>query len=118
MKNLVQDHTKSGVLDWTNAGSAVAAGDLVLVSAEVAAAAMVDIGNGASGSVLVKGRIKGAKATGGGSGWVIGTPLKVASNVISASAATEVVHGYAASAAADGDATAEIELLPMGYLPA
>lgn len=114
MKNLVQSFDKSDTLNWTNAGSAVAAGDAVLVSAAVAAIAAVDIANGASGTVVTRGRFTIPKATGGGTGFPQGTPVTIAAGMGALALAGEDVHGYATEAAADGDATFEIELAATG----
>lgn len=51
MKNFIQNGER---ITWTNAGTAVAAGDLVKIGVRIGVAA-VDIANGASGAVAMSG---------------------------------------------------------------
>jgi len=117
-KNIKHEGGPGSVMPWTNnTGSAVAAGAVVALK-HCVGIALVDIANGAVGSVAVGGVVTGvAKAT--GHAWAQGEKLNwdVSASAFDYSGATpatgDITGGAVAwLAAASGDTTGDVKLTP------
>lgn len=107
-KTYIQD---GDVINYQNGtGSAIASGAIVKIGALVGIA-LVDIANGATGSVMLEGVFKVAKAT--GAAWAQGDQLywdATAGNFTKTSTSNTAA-GHAFEPAASGDAVGYIRLL-------
>lgn len=102
----------AGTISYTNAGSAIQSGDPVIIGTTVGVA-LVDIGEGETGSVAIEGAFELAKANAKiDQGTAVN--LTSAKNVTSAAAGANGVTGFgiAITDAAAGDATVVVKLTP------
>ena len=110
---MAQNFKEEGqVLQYTNSGSAIASGDVVIIGS-LAGVALVDIANGATGSVRIDGVFEVAKTT--GTAYVQGDELFWNTGTAKATkTATDYPLGIAFEAAASGDALCLVKLAGSG----
>lgn len=108
-------HQNGAILDHTNSGSAISAGDVVVIG-DCVGIALVDIASGASGAVAIEGVHAVTKVA--GTAWAQGDKIDYDASAsgfdIGVTAASGDVEdcGVAALAAASGDTTAYLKLTP------
>jgi len=106
MKNYVQP---GDVLDYTNAGAALAAGAGVLIGVRLGVA-MGDIATGATGSIRVKGVVNLPKNTTDVMAQGAALYWDNTNKRLTTTTTSNTLAGYAADPAANGDATVNIAL--------
>lgn len=115
--NIIHEGNAGNVVTWTNGGTAVLAGAIVVLT-NCIGIALVDIANGASGAVAIEGVVSGMpKVT--GNAWEQGEKLNwdvsaAAFDYSGATPATGDITGGAIAwaAAASADTTGTIKLTP------
>lgn len=110
---MAQRLSEGNTIPHTPSGSAVTAGDVVVVG-DLVGVAPSDIADGAAGALQIEGEFSFPKATGGGSGIAAGAVVywdvaeAVAKTADEAGANKQI--GYVTTAAADADATVRVKL--------
>lgn len=111
MKNFIKP---GKIISYTNGGSAINSGDVVVISGVGVGIATGDIANGAEGELLMEGIVSVTKNA--GSPISFGVPLfwDAGSGYVTTTPGSHQLIGYCAKAALSADTSVQVALVPMG----